>query len=100
MAASLGAEPWSSDPETTALYRFAGRSRAPLAAQREHARQVLSSVAERFEEIGLGALDPPALVRMIATLERELRWVLDELDRVDEEQATLRAHRRVAAFGG
>lgn len=70
--------------------------RAPLVEQREHARRVLASVSGRFEEIGAGALEPPELVRMIATLERELRWVLDELDRVDEEQAMLRP-RGVAA---
>lgn len=104
MAASLGADPSPSpspsDRDTAAQYRDTVRSIGALVSQREHARGLLGKIAGRFQEIGAGELDPPELVRMIAVLERELRWVLDELDRVDEEQVTPRAHGRVAALRG
>lgn len=59
-----------------------------FAEQRGHGRRVLAEVAARFEDIGSGGLEPPELVCMISALERELRWVLDELDRLDEEALT------------
>ncbi len=100
MVALTGAGAWPSDTEAAVLYRFSVRSSGPLTEQRKHGRRILDEVAARFEEIGSGGLEPPELVRLIASLERELRWVLDELDRVDEERSILEAHRRVAAFGG
>jgi len=74
-----------------ALVRFSlgvGRS---LANHREHGRKVLADVATMFEAIGSGSVEPPELVRTISVLERELRWVLDELDRIEEEREDLTA---------
>ena len=69
--------------------RFSWSVLRPLAEQRLHGRQVLAEVAVHFSRIGGGGVEPPELVRTIAHLERELRWLLDELDRLEAEQAVL-----------
>lgn len=88
-AIPAGTPPLSRGDMAAALVRFSlgvGRS---LAGHREHGRKVLADVATMFEAIGSGSIEPPELVRTIALLERELRWVLDELDRIEEEREDL-----------
>lgn len=62
-------------------------ARRALIEQREHGRRLLAEVVARFEAIGERTPDPAELVALISDLERELRWLLDELDRLDEESA-------------
>ena len=75
-----------------ALLRFSLEVGRTLASHREHGRKLLADVATMFEAIGSGSIEPPELVRTIALLERELRWVLDELDRIEQEREDLGEH--------
>jgi len=47
---------------------------------RDDAELVLARTAARFEHIGTGQVEGPALVQMISDLERALRQLLDERD--------------------